>query len=107
MKKNTIYPNCELEKEEQKLYKIRLAEHAGGRTIKEYVANSNDRYVILSNANQPQHWINNADPTDETDWVFFQSREDAEKERQSLIKQKDYGHRVVTERYFLKLKGLI
>lgn len=92
---------------EKQNYKIRLEEHAGEMGIEKYVSESSNRYVILSNANEPQHWINSKDETDETDWVTYESREAAEKERHFLISQRDYGHRVVTERYFLKIKGLI
>ena len=91
---------------EEQIYKKRLEEHAGEMGIDKYVSKSSKRYVILSNANEPEHWVN-ADETDETDWVTYESRKEAEKERQFLISQRDYGHRVVTERYFLKIKGLI
>ena len=44
---------------------------------------------------------------DETNWVVYGSRDEAENERQILISLRDFGHRVVTERYFLKMKGLL
>lgn len=119
------YPSDKWELQEQARYKIRLAQHAedqGYDSVEEYIADSSCRYVILSAADQPQHWWNDdlipdeRDPEnpdisyseeDETDWCIYDSREEAEHERQWLIKEKDFGHRVVTERYFLKMKGLI
>ena len=104
----TTYPDGPCDLEEQKLFKVRLAEHAeeAGCTVEEYIEDSKYRYVLLSNADQPEHWTNE-DVFDETDWCVYESREEAENERQLLISEKDYGHRVVTERYFLKMKGLI
>ena len=75
------------------------------KTIEEYIRDSRYNYVILSNANQPEHWLDCE--LDETNWVVYGSREEAEDERQLLISEKDFGHRVVTERYFLKMKGLV
>ena len=104
----TTYPNGPCDLEEQKLFKVRLAEHAeeAGCTVEEYIKDSKHRYVLLSNADQPEHWTNE-DEFDETDWCVYESRDEAENERQLLISEGDYGHRVVTERYFLKMKGLI
>ena len=45
----------------------------GEMGIDKYVSKSSKRYVILSNANEPEHWVN-ADETDETDWVTYESR---------------------------------
>ncbi len=108
------YPDGICDVEEQERYKIRLTQHAqeAGKSIEEYVRDSRYNYVLLSNADQPEHWFNNdlcpEDPEfDETDWVVYGSREEAEDERQLLISEKDYGHRVVTERYFLRMKGLL
>ena len=107
----TNYPKEWYEVEEQALYKSRLAEHAweaGCNTVEEYVKGSGKRFVLLSNADQPEHWCDyGQDEFDETNWCVYESREEAEEERQLLIDLKDYGHRVVTERYFLKMKGLI
>lgn len=111
----TNYPKEWYEVEEQKRYKIRLAQHAenaGYDSVDDYAEESRKRYVLLSNADQPEHWYNddlipNDKEEDETDWCVYDSREEAERERQMLIKEEDYGHRVVTERYFLKMKGLI
>lgn len=101
------YPSNKLECAEQLRYKSRLAQHAedAEKTIEEYISDSRYNYVILSNANQPEHWLDCE--LDETNWVVYGSREEAEDERQLLISEKDFGHRVVTERYFLKMKGLI
>lgn len=121
-----MYPNCDFEREEQARYKVRLQQHANDAcydSVDEYIKDSRYRYVILSNANNPQHdlvydlvpppveskkypgfWLGEED---ETCWCVYESREEAEEERQNLIEEGDYGHRVVTERYFLKMKGLI
>jgi hypothetical protein len=100
---------------EKDRYKIRLAQHAEAaeKTIEEYINESHYNYVILSNADEPQHWADEYDLVgpengeDETNWVVYGSREEAEIERHDLIDHGDHGNRVVTERYFLKLKGLI
>lgn len=101
------YPSNKLERDEQLRYKSRLAQHAedAGKTIDEYIRDSRYNYVILSKDNQPEHWLDCE--FDETNWVVYGSREEAEDERQLLISEKDFGHRVVTERYFLKMKGLV
>ena len=104
-----MYPDGEFDRKEQKLYKQRLAEHAqeaGYDSVEEYIKDSRHRYVLLSNADQPEHWADE-DEFDETDWCVYESREEAEEERQLLISERDFGHRVVTERYFLKIKGLL
>ena len=106
-----MYPDGEFEREEQARYKVRLQQHAdeaGYDTVEDYIQDSGHRYVLLSNADQPEHWSDwGDDEFDETNWCVYESREEAEDERQLLISEQDYGHRVVTERYFLKMKGLI
>ena len=109
-----MYPEDKYEREEQERYKIRLAQHAdeaGYDSVDEYVKYSHGRYVILSRGDQPEHWAETdllPEPwEDETNWCVYESRAEAEEERQLLISERDYGHRVVTERYFLKMKGLI
>lgn len=98
---------------EKDRYKIRLAQHAedDDKTIEEYIKDSRHNYVILSNDNEPQHWINLnwnfVRVEDVTDWIVYESREEAEAERHDLMSNGIHGNRVVTERYFLKLKGLI
>ena len=100
---------------EKDRYKIRLAQHAeaADKTIEEYINESRYNYVILSNADEPEHWADEHDlmpfdgGEDETNWVVYGSRDEAENERQILISLRDFGHRVVTERYFLKMKGLL
>lgn len=97
---------------EKDRYKTRLSQHAedDGKTIEEYIKDSRHNYVILSSANEPQHWINVHNfvvVEDETDWIVYESREEAEAERHDLMNYGNHGNRVVTERYFLKLKGLI
>ena len=97
---------------EKDRYKINLAQHAedDDKTIEEYIKNSRHNYVILSDVNEPQHWIsmhNSVWVEDGTDWIVYESREEAEAERHDLMKYGNHGNRVVTERYFLKLKGLI
>ena len=103
-----MYPSNNSEREEQTRFKTRLAQHAkeADKSVEEYVRDSRYNYVLLSNADQPEHWAHE-DIWDETDWVVYGSREEAEEERQLLISEKDYGHRVVTEWYFLKMKGII
>ena len=104
-----MYPDCDFDREEQGRYKVRLSQHAndaGYDSIDEYIQDAAGRYVLLSNADQPEHWINE-DIFDETDWCVYESRKEAENQRQLLISEKDFGHRVVTEKYFLKMKGLI
>ena len=102
------YPEYPFQVEEQALYRTRLQEHAQSKayTVEGYIKTSGKRYVIISNADQPQHW-ENENVLDETDWCVYPTREHAEAERQMLIGLGDYGHRVITERYFLKMKGLI
>ena len=110
-----IYPSNSQEIKEQARYKIRLEQHAkdAGQTIEEYIRDSRYNYVILSNADQPEHWADEHGlmpfdgGEDETNWVVYGSRDEAENERQILISLRDFGHRVVTERYFLKMKGLL
>lgn len=100
---------------EKERYKIRLAQHAedADKTVEEYIQDSRYNYVILSNADEPQHWadeydlVGPEDEEDETNWVVYGSREEAEEERHDLMDYGDHGNRVVTEQYFLKLKGLI
>ena len=109
------YPSGYWEIREQARYRIRLAQHAedADKTVEEYIKDSRYNYVLLSNADQPEHWadehdlVGPEDEEDETNWIVYGSREEAEDERQLLISERDFGHRVVTEQYFLKMKGLI
>ena len=119
-----MYPSDKWEIAEQARYRIRLEQHAKavGQSVEDYIRDSRYNYVILSSNDQPQHWWNDdlipeeRDPDnpaisyseeDETDWVVYGSREEAEEERQTLISERDFGHRVVTEKHFLKMKGLV
>ena len=100
---------------EKERYKIRLAQHAedADKTVEEYIRDSRYNYVILSNADEPEHWadeydlVGPEDDEDETNWCVYESRREAEKERHYLMRLGDHGNRVLTERYFLKMKGLI
>ena len=103
-----------IDREEQARYVKRLCQHAeeAGMTIQQYQDSSRHRYVVLSKGDQPEHWADEFDlvappEEDETNWCVYNSRAEAEEERQLLISEKDFGHRVVTERYFLKIKGLL